>query len=278
MNAVVGALQGLGVAAAGLGVAASLGNLALYNVDGGEMAVIFNRFSGINMTPVGEGTHFLIPFVETPYIYDVRTHVKQIVSMTGTKDLQMVNVTVRMLNRPRAEKLSDIHKQYGRTYEDRILPSIGNEVLKATVAKYNAEALITKREEVSKEISRRLRERAEEFNILLDDVAITHLTFGTEFTRAVEAKQVAEQEAERQRLLVQVSEQEKIAAVTRATGEADAAKMISEATARSGRSILELRRIEAAKKIASTLSRSSNVVYLPGGGQHTLLNLNPGGR
>jgi len=190
----------------------------------------------------------------------------------------MVNVTVRMLNRPRAEKLSEIHKQYGRTYEDRILPSIGNEVLKATVAKYNAEQLITKRAEVSHEISRRLRERAEEFHILLDDVAITHLTFGTEFTRAVEAKQVAEQEAERQKLLVQVSEQEKIAAVTRATGEADAARMISESTARSGRSILELRRIEAAKKIASTLSRSSNVVYLPGGGQHTLLNLNPGGR
>lgn len=77
-------------------------------------------------------------------------------------------------------------------YDKRILPSIGNEVLKAVVAHYNAEQLISKREEVSNEIRRMLELRAKEFNIILDDVAITDLQFSPEFARAIEAKQVAQ--------------------------------------------------------------------------------------
>ena len=80
----------------------------------------------------------------------------------------------------------------GNDYDKRILPSIGNEVLKAVVAHYNAEQLISKREEVSSEIRRQLEVRAKEFNIILDDVAITDLQFSPEFSRAIEAKQVAQ--------------------------------------------------------------------------------------
>lgn len=80
----------------------------------------------------------------------------------------------------------------GVDYDKRILPSIGNEVLKAVVAHYNAEQLISKREEVSNEIRRQLELRAKEFNIILDDVAITDLQFSPEFARAIEAKQVAQ--------------------------------------------------------------------------------------
>jgi len=78
-----------------------------------------------------------------------------------------------------------------------VLPSIGNEVLKAVVAQYNAEALITKRETVSHEVRTALTKRANEFHIKLDDVAITDLKFGKEFTSAIESKQVAEQDARR---------------------------------------------------------------------------------
>lgn len=84
-----------------------------------------------------------------------------------------------------------------------MLPSIGNEVLKSIVAQFDAAELITQREIVSSRIREDLLKRANEFNIELEDVSITHMTFGKEFTRAVEQKQIAQQEAERARYTVE---------------------------------------------------------------------------
>lgn len=56
---------------------------------------------------------------------------------------------------------------------------------------------------VSQRIRQDLLKRAREFNIMLEDVSITHLTFGQEFTNAVEQKQIAQQEVERARFVVE---------------------------------------------------------------------------
>merc|ERR1712217_437182 len=114
-------------------------------------------------------------------------------------------------------------------------------------------------------------------SILMDDVAITHLTYGKEFALAIEEKQVAEQEAERQKFIVAKSEQERQATVIRSEGEAEAAKMISQALKEHGSGLIEVRRIDAAKDIAEGLSKSPNVMYLPSG-QQMLLNAAGGGQ
>merc|ERR1712190_147160 len=152
-----------------------------------------------------------------------------------------------------------------------------NEVMKATIAQYNAEQLLTLREQVSHEIRNGIVARAKQFNILMDDVALTHLTYGKEFSRAIEEKQVAEQDAERQKFIVQKSEQERQATVIQSEGEAEAAKMISQALKEHGSGLIEVRRIDAAKDIAESLSKSANVMYLPNG-QQMLLNVGGGGQ
>jgi prohibitin 1 len=118
---------------------------------------------------------------------------------------------------------------------------------------------------VSNRIRNDLLKRANEFNIALEDVSITHMTFGKEFTKAVEEKQIAQQEAERARFIVEKAEQERQANVIRAEGEAEAADTISKAVAKSGDGLVLIRRLESQKDIAQILARNPNVSYLPGG-------------
>jgi len=253
-------------ASGALAVGAFTVNSCLYTVDGGQRAVMFDTLrGGILPDVINEGTHFMIPVIQKPVILDVRTRPREIPSVTGTKDLQMVNIKLRVLWRPVVEELPRLYRELGVDYDERVLPSIGNEVLKSVVAQYNAEELLSKRAEVSERIKTELLKRAKNFHLTLDDVAITHLTFGREFMKAIESKQVASQEAERQQWVVKKAEQERQAVVTRAQGEAEAASIITTAMENTGNAIIEVRRIDAAKEIAGKLANSRNIVYLPGG-------------
>ncbi|KAG5658198.1 hypothetical protein HG530_007530 [Fusarium avenaceum] len=242
-----------------------LGSQAIYDVKGGTRAVIFDRLSGVKEEVMNEGTHFLVPWLQKSIIFDVRTKPRNIATTTGSKDMQMVSLTLRVLHRPNVKALPKIYQNLGADYDERVLPSIGNEVLKAIVAQFDAAELITQREAVSDRIRNDLTLRAAEFNIALEDVSITHMTFGREFTKAVEQKQIAQQDAERARFIVERAEQERQANVIRAEGESESADAISKAIAKSGDGLIMIRKIEASREIAATLSTNPNVAYLPGG-------------
>lgn len=85
-----------------------------------------------------EGTHFLVPWLQRAILFDVRTKPRTIQTTTGSKDLQMVTLSLRVLSRPDVAHLPQIYRSLGQDYDERVLPSIGNEVLKATVAQYEA--------------------------------------------------------------------------------------------------------------------------------------------
>lgn len=173
--------------------------------------------------------HFLVPVLHRPIILDVRTKAKSVKAETGSKDLQNVLLHLRILYRPDPNQLPKLYRELSSDYDERVLPSIGNEVLKAVVAQYDAAELITQREIVSQKIRTQLTARAADFQIILDDVSITHIGFSQEYTSAVEAKQVMQQEAERSKFVVLKDEQLRIASVIRGEGEAEAAQLISSA-------------------------------------------------
>uniref|UniRef100_A0A2K6BN41 Prohibitin n=1 Tax=Macaca nemestrina TaxID=9545 RepID=A0A2K6BN41_MACNE len=142
-----------------LAVAGGLVNSALYNVDAGHRVVISDGAHGVQDIVEGEGTHFLIPW--------------------------NVNIILRILFRPIASQLPGIFTSIGEDYDEPVLLSITTNILKSVVACFDAGDLITQRELVSDDLT----EQAATFGLILDDVSLTYLTFGKEFTEAVEAKQ-----------------------------------------------------------------------------------------
>jgi prohibitin 1 len=178
----------LGLVFIGLGV---IGTRFVFVVDGGQRALIFNKLSGLKDTVYGEGMHFKVPLIMTPRYFEIRSRPRLISSTTGTRDLQQVDLTLRILFRPQEDKLSHILNEIGIDYDDKVIPSIGNEVLKSVVAQYDAGNLIQKRNQVSHDIRTALQKRANDFGLILDDVSITHLQFSREFAYSIEQKQVA---------------------------------------------------------------------------------------
>jgi prohibitin 2 len=243
---------------------------SFYTVQGGHRAVVFNRFVGMKDSVYGEGLNYNIPWFERPVVYDIRTRPVNLQTLTGSKDLQMVTIAIRVLHKPDPNQLVWIYRNLGLNYEERILPSIMNECAKAVVARYNANELLTRRDVVSKEISQDLSIRAAKFNVILEDVSITHLAFSPEYAKAVEAKQVAQQEAERAKYVVLGAQQEKLTIITKARGEAESAELIGQAVKRNP-GFMKLRRIDAAREIADIVSGSGNKIYL--NADSLLLNL-----
>lgn len=91
------------------------------SVEAGHRAIMFSRVGGIQKDIMTEGLHFRLPWFNYPIIYDIRSRPRKISSPTGSKDLQMVNISLRVLSRPDAGQLPTMYRQLGLDYDEKVI-------------------------------------------------------------------------------------------------------------------------------------------------------------
>lgn len=227
-------LRSAGVVVALLGVLAG----AVTIVPAGHSAVLM-RFGAVQ-GQLGEGIHMVMPVVNTTELMEVRTQKEESVGSAASRDLQVVSTTVALNFRVDRGSVGELFKNVGREYKSRIIDPAVQESVKTVTAKYTAEDLIRSRAQVKAEIEDEVTVRLKAYGISVEPngVSITNFDFSPEFNKAIEAKQVAQQEAEKQRYILARAELERQTAVAKAKGESEAAKLNAEALKVQGGSLV----------------------------------------
>ncbi|MEG4914420.1 prohibitin family protein [Microcoleus sp. B7-D4] len=219
-------------------------NLALYIVGGivfiiaalilrpfalvgpGERGVMM-RFGKVQNTILDEGIHPIFPIVTSVKTLSVRVQKTDLKADAASKDLQSITTDLAVNWNVDPAKVNQIYQQIGE--EEQIVTSILSpaisEVLKAATSKKTAEEIITKRTELKTEIDNSLKKRLEPYGVIVRDVSLINFGFSPEFSKAIESKQIAEQEAKQAEFTVKKATQDAQAEINRAKGKAEAQRL-----------------------------------------------------
>ncbi|MEG4285272.1 prohibitin family protein [Microcoleus sp. A006_D1] len=219
-------------------------NLALYTVGGivliiaalilkpfaivgaGERGVMM-RFGKVQNEILDEGIHPILPIVTSVKTLSVRVQKTDLKADAASKDLQKVSTDLAINWNIDPAKANQVFQQVGD--EEQIVNSILSpaisEVLKAATSEKTAEEIITKRTELKTEIDNSLKKRLAPYGIIIRDVSLINFGFSPEFSKAIEAKQIAEQEAKQAEFTVKKATQDAQAQINRAKGQAEAQRL-----------------------------------------------------
>lgn len=183
----------------------------------------------VNQEPLSEGVHFVNPLsqVKDVEVRVVKGDLKG--SNAGTKDLQVVHTDIVVNYRIDGSKASHMYKEFGLDLENKILLPAMNESFKAITAHYNSEELVTKRDEVSKNIRDELQTKVGKYGLEISEISLVNFGFSPEYQAAIEQKVIATQsklKAEQDLARIKVESQQ---AIARAQGEAEAIRIQSQA-------------------------------------------------
>jgi len=198
-------------------------------VNAGERGVLM-QFGKVEEQILGEGLHVIVPTVYSVKKLSVRVQKQESSAEASSKDLQDVFTDVALNWHIIPDEANAIFQQIGDEKEVvfRIIAPAVEEVLKAVIAKYTAEEIITKRGEVKAAVDEFLTLRLLTYHIAVDDISLVHVHFSQRFSDAVEAKQIAEQEAKRGEFLALKAVKEAEAKVNLAKGEAEVQRLLQD--------------------------------------------------
>jgi prohibitin 2 len=159
-------------------------------VEAGHRGVVL-YLGAVENRVLGEGVHFVIPFAEQAVQMEVRTQKFQAEASAASNDLQEVQTVIAVNYRIDPMETNKIYQILGVNYADRVISPTIQESVKASVAKFNAEELITKRETAKSVIANAIRSTLSTNNIQVQNVFITDFKFSDAFATQIEQKVVA---------------------------------------------------------------------------------------
>jgi prohibitin 2 len=235
---------------------AVVGAVALWNighsfivVGAGERAVVFNRFTGLQKGQLGEGLHFLLPGVQYPTLYDIKTQTYTMSASQNesnqtignandalvalTADGLPVSLEMSVQFHPDPEKVDALHADVGPQYVEKIVRPQTRAHVRMVVAKYPVTDVYgARRARIIEEVNGRLRKLFAQNNIVLDDALLRDVSFSEQFQQAIEQKQVAQQETQRMAFVVQQADKERRRKIIEAEGEAESIRLKARALAK----------------------------------------------
>jgi prohibitin 1 len=195
-------------------------------VGAGERGVMM-RFGKVQEAILDEGIHPILPIVTSVKTISVRVQKTDLKADAASKDLQSITTDLAVNWNVDPTKVNQVFQQVGD--EEQIVASILSpaisEVLKAATSKKTAEEIITKRTELKTEIDNSLKKRLEPYGVIVRDVSLINFGFSPEFSKAIESKQIAEQEAKQAEFTVKKATQDAQAEINRAKGQAEAQRL-----------------------------------------------------
>lgn len=172
---------------------------SITTVQSGEVGLKV-RFGKIVDTSIGEGVHFKVPYIERIVKVNIKVQKTELTVEGSTKDMQIINTTIAVNYHVDKDKASSLYKSVGKKYSETVLDPAIKESIKTAIAQYNSEEITTKRGEVSTSCLSAIQNKVEKYGIIIDDFNLTDFSFSDEYTRAIESKQVAEQNLEKAKL------------------------------------------------------------------------------
>ncbi len=188
----------------------------------------------VNQRALTEGVHFVNP-ISTVRNVDVRLQRAELKGATaGTKDLQQVHTNIVVQFRLAPDKVPTIYKEYGLNVDDKVLGPGINEAFKAVTAKYTSEELITKRDQVSLDITQHIKDKVAPFDITINGVSLVDFGFSPDYQKAIEQKVIATQQKQKAEQDLERIKVEAASRIAQAEGEAKAIAIQAQAIQSNG--------------------------------------------
>lgn len=223
---------------------------------------IKTRFGQVQDDVIQEGFNFKLPYIEKIVKLDCRTQKTEYIMEASSKDLQKIsNFKVAVNYNITKDTANDLYRKVGVDYKLIIVEPAIQEAMKATIANYTAEELITKRNEVSAFALEALFNKLQDSGITLTALNIIDLSFSQEFDKAVEEKQIVEQQTEKAKYELEKAKVENEKKIENAKAEAEVMK---QQNAQITDQYLKLKEIENQKAMIEKWNRSityNNVRY-----------------
>jgi len=187
---------------------------------------------------MGEGLNFKVPMAERVIKVDVRVQPHPFKEIdAASKEYQMVKLTGMMNFHIDPSFVNDLYQKVGLDFANKVIDPAFNDFVKEVVPIYQITEILPKREEVRKRAMIKLGENLARYHIVVDDIYFANIRFSPEYEKAVEAKQVAQQQVETQRQVLFQREIEAQQKVATAKGEAESILVVAQGQAKANEAL-----------------------------------------